>query len=240
MKRLISWLGVGLIACGLAACGPDSVARSVRPDSATQTPTPGPVEVKIENLSNYRLEGDTTYFIGEVVNTGQVDAANIEVAISLLGDGGQTLAVSSGGSSTLGRPILKPGERASFQVRVRDAPATWKEERAQVQAKAPSESTRNLYYFDLKSEGVNCTPSGRSSGLTCNGQIVNSGAANTKGIQVAVSAYDGNGKLIDVGNGAASLSEIAAGQSSPFTVTLIGLKDPPARVQVQLFGRPDR
>ena len=241
MKRFVSLCSIGLLACVLAACGPDSVARSINGNSATQTPTPGKVEVKIENLANYRLESGATYFIGEVVNVGQTDAANIEVAISLLGENGQTLAISSGGGSGQGLPILKPTERSYFQVQVRDAPATWQEERAQVQASAPSQSVRERYTFDLQGEGVNCAPTGRSTGgLNCVGQAANGGAATAKGVQVTVAAYDGAGKLVDVGNGYAELSEIAAGQSSPFRLTLPGLKETPARIEVQVVGRQDR
>lgn len=204
----------------------------------TATATPGRAEVKVEQVINVRSSFGSLYYYGVVVNSGQADAGDIQVAISLLGDTGQTLATGSAGSFSMGLPYLKPGERTYFRALIDKAPETWKEERIQVQAGPVSSFTRNLYFFNLKSDGVTCAPPPRaSSWVTCTGQAANTGTSPTKSVEITIAAFNAEGKLLAVNSSYAKLDQIAPGDSAPFSIDFLDLKEVPAKIEVQVQGQ---
>lgn len=220
---------------------PTLTATSTRP-RPTVTPTPANVAVAVRNVSNYRDTIGTLWYIGEVVNTGQSDVSDVRVAISLLGDTGQTVA--SGSSEFVSPPILpivKAGQKAVWKALVRDAPATWKEERIQVQAGPVGTFARTFYYYDLRAEGIALAPPARSPGwVTASGQVVNAGTQPTRYASVTIAAYDDAGKLLAIGNGLAKLDEIAPDGSAPFSFDIDQLKAAPARYDVYVVGQAVR
>ncbi len=205
----------------------------------TATAAPAKVSVITQNVSNYRDTIGTLWYIGEAVNMGQADAAKVQVAVSLLGDTGQTVA--SGSSEFVSPPVLpiiKAGKKAVWRALLKDAPPTWKEERVQVQAGPVDSFSRDFYYYDVRVEGVSLAAPTRTGGwVSASGQVVNFGTATTKYALVVVAAYDASGKLLAVGDGSAKLDEIAPGGSAPFSFDVDQLTSIPASYDTYVFGQ---
>jgi hypothetical protein len=70
---------------------PPTAPAPTRP-AATLTPTPGKIALTAQNASCYKDTSSTIWCIGEVVNTGQGEAADVTIAVSLIDAGGQTVA----------------------------------------------------------------------------------------------------------------------------------------------------
>ncbi len=241
VAALRATVGAPTATVSLLAASPISTrpAATATRSGSTTTATPGKAQVLAQNVSNYRDSIGTLWFIGEVVNTGSADAARVQVAVSLLGDTGQTVAAgSSEFVSPPVLPILKAGSKAVWRALVREAPAVWKEERIQVQSMPVDAFARDFYYYDVRVEGVSLAPPTNSSGLVMvSGQVVNTGAKGTRYVSITVAAYDGADKLLAIGSGSAKLDKIPAGGSAPFSFGIDQLKALPTKSDVYVFGQ---
>ena len=211
-----------------------------RPPAATATPRPSPTvavsaTVAAENVSNYRDSAGGLWFIGELVNQGQVEAGGLEVAISLLDAGGQTLGTGKG--STTGVPILKAGQRTVWRALISNAPPAWATERVQAQAKPVASFERELFHPDLKVEGVTLTPpENQYSWVKASGQIVNGGTRAARFAQATIGLYDADGKLMAVSSGYSRLEQVPPGGTAPFSIDFIDTKAVPAKFEVYVTG----
>ncbi len=193
------------------------------------TATPGRVAVAVENVGNYRNAFGVLYFIGEIVNTGGLEVAGLQIAVSLIGDDGQPVA--SGQANAIGVNVLPVGQRTVWAAPLANAPAQWREERVQPQAVAATAETRAPHAAGLSAEGATTTPpTDPASGIAVTGQVRNGGAGAARFPLVTVGCYDAAGKLIMVDTGPAQQQEIAPGATAPFRVAVPNLKEPPARV----------
>lgn len=224
---------------GISATATSTPRPTVTP-SPTATSPPSPtvpprVDVAVENVANYRDSIGSLYFIGEVVNKGQTEAANLQVAISLLGDGGQTLA--SGSAASFGVDILQPGEKTVWRALLNNKPESWKEERVQVQAGPVPSFVRETTYRDLKTEGVTLAPpENQYSWVKANGQVINTGTSSARSVRITVALYDDTGKLIAVSESYARLEQVPAGSSAPFSIDFTGTKQIPPKFDVYASG----
>jgi hypothetical protein len=202
---------------------------TLTPSGPTATATPGRVAVAVENVGNYRNAFGVLYFIGEFVNTGDLEVAGLQIAVSLIGDDGQPVA--SGQANAIGVNVLPVGQRTVWAAPLANAPAQWKEERIQPQAVAATAETRAPHAVGLSAEGATVTsPTDPALGIAVSGQVRNGGTSAARFPLVTVGCYDAAGKLIMVDTGPAQQQEIAPGATAPFRVTVPNLKDPPARV----------
>ncbi len=216
------------------AMRPPATNIPIRP---TSTATPGKVEIVAQGVTNYRDTSGSLWFMGEVLNTGQTDAGSIQIAISLIGDTGQTLAVGSAGAFLQSLPILKPGQKAVWSTLIDKAPEAWKEERVQVQVGQVQSYERTLYYFDLKTDGVTLDPPTQFGGVKASGQIVNSGLGTAKNARVTIAMYDAEGKLLRVEDGYAKLDQIPPGGSAPFSIDAYTLKQVPPKFEIYVYSQ---
>ncbi len=201
----------------------------------TPSPTPGKVEVTTANVSNYRDSIGSLWFIGELMNNGQTDAGNLQVAISLIDEAGQTIA--SGSASSPAVDILKPGQKTVWKVLMNNKPEAWKEARIQAQAGPVPSYTRQSNYADLKAEGVTLSPPENQYGwVKASGQVLNTGAAQARFVKVTIALYDGTDKLIAVNDSYARLDQIPPGGSAPFSVDFTGVRQTPQRFEVYVNG----
>lgn len=190
------------------------------------------VDVVVQNVGTIRTSA-ALYFVGEVVNKGQVAASDIEVAVSLLDGAGKTIGTGSDSSMFFAVPILNPGEKTVWKALIQSNPLAWKEERIQVQANPVSSIARALYYLDVKAEGVTLNPPANQYGwVNASGQITNTGTGIATLARVTIAAYDDTGHIIAIEDGYAKLQVIGPGQSAPFSVDFLNLKQLPAKYEV--------
>jgi hypothetical protein len=190
--------------------------------------TPGGVAVAVANVGNYRSSFGVLYFIGEVVNTGGQEVTNVQIAITLLGDAGQTLA--SGQANAIGLNVLAPGQRTVWSAPISNAPAEWREERVLPQAVAATAETTAAFAVGLTVELMTAKPAGSpaTQGITVSGQVRNGGTTAARFPLVTVGCYDAAGTLLMVDSGPAQRQEIAPGATAPFEVALPNQQGLPA------------
>lgn len=227
----------------VGATVPASMATGTTAPVAAASPTPKPsptaaakVDVVVQNVGTIRTSA-ALYFVGEIVNKGQVDASDIQVAVSLLDEAGKTIGTGSASSLLPVTPILKVGEKSVWKAMIQSNPASWKEERIQVQAGPVSSIARTLYYLDVKADGVTLNPPANQYGwVSASGQIVNTGQGIATLASVTIAVYDDAGHIIALENGFAKLEQIGPGQSAPFSINFLGLKQLPPKFDVYVVA----
>lgn len=210
---------------------PTATATPVRP---TATPLPKP-EVAVAQLGYFRDTWDDLWFIGELVNSGAMEAGDFRLSIALLGAEGQVLASAKLERSELGVAALKPGQKTVWRLKVPDAPRQWQSERIEATTGPVIVSRNQSPYLELRAEGVQFTPGEKPFNRTiARGQLVNSGIAAVREGRARLAIYDDTGKLIRVLEGTPKFAEIAPGAAAPFTCEFSDLEQPPARYTLYL------
>lgn len=211
-------------------------ATTVRTPTTRPSPTIAPkIDLATENVSNYTDSIGSLYFIGELVNNGQIDATAIQIAISLIDATGNT--IGSGQASTVGVYILKPGQRTVWSALITSKLTEWKEQRIQVQGGPVTAIYASTFADGLIVSGVTVNPpANQYSFVTATGQVQNNGAAVAKFPSVTLGAYDASGQLTSVSLGTAALQEVAPGATAPFTITLLNTKVLPTTYKLYVKG----
>jgi hypothetical protein len=207
------------------------------PPRLTATAIPQ-VELATRQVNTYRDSLGALWVVGEVANVGQLDAGEIEISVTLLGEGDQPLDTRVLTFLTVGLPILKPGEVTIWRGQAWQASELVREVRAQAQARPASSFTRGSYAFDLQAAGVVLHPPASQIGsASASGQVVNNSAVALTLVQVVVGAYDEAGTLLRVEQTLVSFRGVSPGGQVPFAVTFTDLKQVPARYEIYLSGR---
>jgi hypothetical protein len=216
-----------------AGASPAAAPTATRPASPTSA---AKVDVAARNVSSSRDSIGGLWFIGEVVNQGQADAAQIQVALSLIGAGGETLASGSVSQYSFPVPLLRPGEKSAWRALMDKNPDAWQEERVQVQAGPPLQTLRADYTREVKVEGMTVAV-GQFGLVTASGQAVNRGTVAARSVRITVGLYDEAGTLVAVGEGYAKLEQIPPGGSAPFSADFPSLKQPPPKAEAFVYAR---
>ncbi len=226
---------------------PTASALTAAAERKSTTPTPPPptlppdangphVEVvKFHSVTNEFVE---LKFIGEVTNTGDEDAAFVQVALTLTDAQGNV--VGTGFTLLEALSIIPPGETVPFVIFVADPPDSWAEEEIQVQAEAADELSRSMAYTDFEVSGVTITPDefGELRIVRVEGIVRNIGIDTAEIIQVTLAAFDSAGDLETVENALTELDQIAPGGTSTFEILVFELDAEPASFQIFVEGSP--
>ncbi len=211
------------------------------PAIAARTPTLKPqIKLEVGSYTSYPSSIGGLYIVGEVLNRGDAPAWQIQVAVSLLDNGGNVLGASS--SNLAGLSVVPPGAKYPFLILISKAPSAYKETKIQVQAE-PYPGTQELAFFapylDLKVEGITGKKP-QFGGYTLSGRIINTGNKNASLVKVVSTAYDQNGKVVDVGWTFSKLDQIQAGGNAPFELEFRNLKEAPSKYDVYVQGTEKR
>jgi hypothetical protein len=172
--------------------------------------------------------------VGELRNSGG-DASDIQVAASVIGANGATIAT---GTDQLSLLILGNGKSTGYRISISNAPAQYAQIKLQAQADSASDVDRRFYYGNLVVEGVTVQPAANDfSGATVTGQIRNNGAVASSGRVIAM-AVGPDDKVLDVDEGYAGLDTIPPGGTAPFKVTWQNQRTLPATVRFTVYGTP--
>lgn len=195
------------------------------------TPTAGPQpELTVRNVSNYRDLNGGLWFIGEVVNNGPIEATNVRVEVRLVNDAGQT--AGTGLTTSPGRPTLRVGEKTVWQALIASAAQTWKEEQVRATGQASNPALSEIMYLDLEVDSVTLsTPASQSDFVRAKGTVRNTGTSPARAILITVGLYDASGKLVAVAEGTTGRLEIAPGESAPYEVGFLNVKNAPPNAE---------
>lgn len=195
-------------------------------------------EVKVE-IGGYKVVEDqlATRVIGYVENKGNTPVEDIQVAASLLGSDGKTVASDQ---SIYERNVLPPGERSPFLVMFSQKPSGWESEKLQVQAKPlnPRSFAAGRRAEGLKVEDSSLNPpANQFAGFTVSGQVKNEGDKVAEGVEVIAILYDAEGQPLGVGQTYTDLKEIAPNDTAPFSIDFYNVKEGAEEVGVFPQGR---
>jgi hypothetical protein len=204
---------------------PAGESRAANTPTPTVTPALHGVGLKLDQYITYRTRWGTLYVLGDLINLGDADATDIEVAASLLDSHGAVLAVGSYNSVGLG--IVRAGSKCPFKVAIDGAPEEWASESIQIAASPFDEAGFHwLYYYDLATEGVRA--SANRGEFTIAGRVANTGMKAASVIRIIAVLYDEQGKIMDADTTTAALHHLDPGARSPFKIAFADLGGKPA------------
>jgi LysM repeat protein len=189
----------------------------------TSLATPVPLAVAVTSITAYQTPTDGLWLLGEVVNQASVSAQNVQVAIELLDEAGEILAVVNGWVAAL---LIEPGQSAPFGLLLPQSPATFAQARVSVVG-GDSAMDLGTRYLDLAVvEGsVNID----EHLVTIAGEVINQGTENAGPILVVVTFRDAQGQV--AGFQQLELSgPLPPGEAIPFALTAA----PPGGIAVEL------
>jgi hypothetical protein len=175
-------------------------------------PTPGAaVRLEVTASAAYTLFGNTRV-VGLVENTGSTPAADsLDIAVTLLGDGGATVGTTWTRYQTV---LLPPGGKAPWMVQVGGS-APFAEILAQAQAEPLAAERASRYTRDFTLQSLSIRPRDQSSGPTISGRVLNSGQ-KPAGFSLLGVVYCTDGKPADVKRADAGFPVLLPNESSPF------------------------
>ena len=202
----------------------DDFARTGGPP----TPTPTPVDYAIENVGFYRTSVGSLWFLGEVHNTTTTPIEQVQVLVIL-----QAADYTELGRSTAFTVLDFIGSecRSPFAVLFQRPPDQF--DRYQVVALAGVTTTHaGKRYDDVIVVDYTGQPQGDT--LAIGGTIKNTGAADAEAITVVATGYDNSNRVVAVRAADCPLSQLRAGESTPFRMNLLSSGDPIVSYAVQV------
>jgi hypothetical protein len=193
----------------------------------SSSPTPKPqINLQAGSYTSYRDSIDSLWFVGEVVNTGDASAQNVQVAISLIDSSGNIVGTGSESLVYVGANGKFP-----FKILVLNDPAEWAEVKIQIQGEPYSENSLFAPYIELEIDNVSGKP-GDFLGYNLTGVVKNTGDKTALLVYITAVAYDEEGQVVDVGWTFATLDQIAPGGDSPFSIDFSNLEDAPTSYEI--------
>jgi hypothetical protein len=163
----------------------------------------------------YRDSAGSLWVVGEARNTGDARAADVEVAMSLLGGEGKPLATTY---ATTHLAEVPAQGRMPFRGMFAQPPTDWKEVRIVLTAAPHDPTQRPDFVAGLQVEAATITPPVGGGGVVVSGRVKNTGTDPALTIRIMAVLRGQDGKVVDVVDGYARLLELAPGTSSPFSL----------------------
>ncbi len=212
-----------------------SLAATPTPAAIAEATGATPAAAVLAEITDIRWRkgvfGDLEFF-GEVQNTGQTDASDVKVTVTLLNADGTVVSTDTG-SALLA--LLRPGESAPFRVSFFRDPGPFAKFEAVVQAELASTYVQSSIHttFEVTRERVRESDKGALS-IVC--EAVNTGALPAELIEAVVTAYGAGGQVVGVGSNFAEQSSVLPGGLATFSVDL-DVVEPVATHSIQFDGR---
>jgi len=164
------------------------------PMAQTVLGTPIPIQVVVTAVTLYRTPLDGLWILGELRNDGDLPVENIQVEISLTGEGGDLVVLATAWALPA---IVPSGETAPFGVLLPQAPANLEAPGAAAPAAAVigGQTVTDLgsRYLDLAAETTAITI--EESRVLLTGYVENSGQETATQIALVATFYDGQGRV---------------------------------------------
>jgi len=200
----------------------------------TPTPTPTPMPFDIVNISFHETLVGSLWFLGEVHNVSKVPLEQVQVQVSLYDPNDIILAL---GTAYTALDLIPPDGRAPFVVAFTDPPTAFAKYQVVPLSGVPAMELPSRYDGLVVGEHQG-QPIGRASYRVW-GTVVNLGNAAAEHINVVVTAYDEEGRVIGMRQGGLppELTILSPGASAPFELRLTSVGGPVFSYSVQVEGR---
>lgn len=195
------------------------------------------IQFEAGSYTSYRDSAGMLHFVGEVVNNSDIPAERVQIALSLLDDQGNVLVAESANLAELHVALARGKYPFRFMIDELGSDKQWATVKIQVQAQPYTEGGILPYHLELRAENVTGQPAqSEYDTFSLSGMVVNFGQKPVSNAHVVAVAYNGEGKVIDVGDAYAQLEEIAPGNSAPFQLDFGSIRDAPASYEIFVQG----
>lgn len=185
--------------------------------SATATSEPK-IDLEVGDYATYQDIMGGLWFVGEVNNKGDASAESVQIKLSLLDANNSEVAT---GSDTL--TFVDAHGKFPFKILVDTVPAAWKDVNIQIQG-IPS-TTESPYVDFTTKDLIGVSTKYKSYELT--GTLTNILEESTPLIYITAVAYNKEGKVLDIADTFAILTDIAPGTESGFVINFRDLPEEP-------------
>jgi len=200
--------------------------------AATPTPRPTPTQAAVESLTSSSYWDDSGYFhiVGEVRNSGYANVEYVKIVATYYDQQENVIGTDYTYSEL---DILVPGQKSPFDLSsYPDKLPSLQQYRIQVSYR----TTTDEPFHDLIV--ISHTSKTDAYGYyEIVGEVKNSSGTTAEYVNIVVTYYDSGGTVIGTEYTYATLDQIAAGQTSPFTVSSYPRKIQPASYSLQVQGR---
>jgi len=168
------------------------IPQQIEEEDAFATATPTPMPATVENISFGENSIGGLWVMGEVFNSSSVPLEQIRVSFVLLDEADEMLAETS---DLAALDIVNTDESAPFSMLIDNAPRNFTQYRVDLLSAVPAYIGgyyRDLEIRDLQSRGDGTEP------YTVSGRIYNFGTVEAVNVQVILTAYDIDGRVVAV------------------------------------------
>lgn len=194
------------------------------------TPTPTPLPVSIEHLGFHETPVGSLWCLGEVRNLAGVDIEYVQVQVSLY-DSANTLLSTATAFTAL--DIIPAGGTAPFAALFAQPPTAYAAYQVIALSAEPS-TYQGSRYRDLEVSEHAGQTQGRQ--FIVNGRVRNIGEERATDIEVVITAYDDQDRVVAVREVEVQTSVLAPGASAAFTVSISPMGDGIDHYIVQVQG----
>jgi LysM repeat protein len=200
-------------------------------EQSPPTPTPTPLPLAIENLNFRETPVGSLWCLGEVRNLAGMDVEHVQVQVSLY-DADNVVLTTATAFTIL--DIIPAGGTSPFVVLFAQPPTAY----ATYQV-IPLSAEPSMYlggrYRDLDVVEHEGQAQGRL--FVISGRVRNTGEEQATGVEVVITAYDGQDRVVAVREAEVQISALAPGASAAFTASISLTEDEIAHYTVQVQGR---
>ena len=209
---------VPVVDLGSAGAVPAVGQKPIATISAQSPTTVPPVQLTLDSYTTY-TSTSVIFVVGEAMNRG--DRALDEVSVSA------ALTTASGGvvdrtSANLANFRVAPAHGLfPFILWFANPGSDWKSVTIEAHGIPVQNSDADVPpYLQLQSRNTDIHAQADGLGYTVTGKIANTGSQSAEDVVVAVIAYDGAGKVVDVASTSIDAGALAPGASADFTAQL--------------------
>ncbi len=218
--KIVTDIGGELPATGTPMT-PTPTATLVMP---TSTPLPL-ARLEILSQTTYRDSAGGIWVVGEAQNTGDTTATDIEITLTLLGADGKPAIVSY---ATTHLSEVPPGGKTPFRGLFASPPSGANQVQVAIRTVPVYPDTKSDLAPGLTVQDSRLLPSTGSGGAFVSGQVKNSGNETAFMVRILAVSRDADGKVTDVADGYVPQTDIASGDTAPFSVQFPQAKEAPS------------
>ena len=207
------------------------IPREAEEEQSPPTPTPTPLPVAIANLNFQETPVGSLWCLGEVRNLAGMDVEYVQVQVSLYDADNVVLATATAFTAL---DIIPAGGTSPFAVLFAQPPTAYATYQVIPLSAEPS-TYLGSRYRDLDVVEHEGQTQGRL--FIVSGRVRNVGEERATGVEVVITAYDSQDRVVAVREVEVQVSVLAPGASAAFTASISPMGDEIARYTVQVQGR---
>ena len=200
-------------------------------EQSPPTPTPTPLPVTIEDLNFHETPVGSLWCLGQVHNLTGMDIEYVQVQVSLYDADNVVLATATAFTVL---DIIPAGGTSPFAVLFAQPPTAYATYQVIPLSAEPS-TYLGSRYRDLDVVEHEGQTQGRL--FIVSGRVRNIGEERATGVEVVITAYDSQDRVVAVREVEVQTSVLAPGASAAFTASISPMGDEIARYTVQVQGR---